>query len=148
MTHSNSRNEYDDEYPSCRRTKVKLRIYHDTLSPKEITAKLGILPERTQEAGAISPETKYAAKISGWFLDSEGHVESKDSRRHLDWLLDRVESKTRELKQLCDAGCRIDICCVWNSKQGHGGPTLSVPQFKRLAELGIELWFDIYPPIA
>jgi len=34
----------------------------------------------------------------------------------------------------------------WISKQGHGGPTISPAQSKRLAELDLELFFDFYGP--
>jgi hypothetical protein len=36
------------------------------------------------------------------------------------------------------------LCVRWDSKSGEGGPTISPVQMKRLAELGIELWFDVY----
>jgi hypothetical protein len=38
----------------------------------------------------------------------------------------------------------MDIACLWDSHAGHGGPTLSPDLLRRLADLGIELWFDIY----
>jgi len=37
----------------------------------------------------------------------------------------------------------VDLCVRWDSG-GQGGPTLSPSQMGALAELGIELWFDIY----
>ena len=36
------------------------------------------------------------------------------------------------------------ISCFWGSRCGHGGPTLSARQTRRLADLELELWFDVY----
>jgi len=49
-----------------------------------------------------------------------------------------------QLQSLMQEGVKVDINCFWASENGQGGPTLSQPQFLKLAELGIELWFDIY----
>jgi hypothetical protein len=46
------------------------------------------------------------------------------------------------LKILASQGVKIDICCLWFSESGHGGPTLSPQQLSKLGELGIDLWFD------
>lgn len=32
----------------------------------------------------------------------------------------------------------------WDSKWGHGGPTLDAGSMRRLGELEISLWFDVY----
>jgi hypothetical protein len=84
------------------------------------------------------------AQINGWFLTSKFAVVSRDTRRHLDWLLDHLAGREDALKLLQSEGCRMDICCFWASASGHGGPTLSPHQLKRLAALDLEIWFDVY----
>ncbi len=139
--------DYDDDYPTCRGTYAGLRIYHDDLDPDRITGLLGIEPSDTQVKGRVIT-TQYGRKfkppIGGWFLSSKGIVESRDVRRHVDWILDRLESKDDALKGLQADGHRMDISCFWFSASGHGGPTLSPAIMKRLGELEIEIWFDIY----
>jgi len=137
---------YDDGYPTCAETYATLRIYPGDLDPSSVTERLAIEPstwQRRGESQRIMGVPKVAT-INGWFLSSEGRIVSRDSRRHLDWLLDQIAAKAPSLRSLRDEGSRIDICCKWLSASGHGGPTLSPTQMRRLAELDLELWFDIY----
>jgi hypothetical protein len=140
--------KYDDDYPSCERTDVVLRVYPGIHDPDWVTSILDIEPtsvnrsgeQRTNSIGRILTIQK-----NGWFLSSEGKVASKDTRRHLDWLLDRLSgARVGVSKLLADDGVAIDVICVWWSVSGHGGPTLSPSQMSRLASLGLDLGFDIY----
>ena len=140
--------EYNDDYPSCKRTDVLLRVYPGERSPDWVTSLLGVEPsavnrkgeQRTNSIGRTRTIPKNA-----WFLSSEGKVNSRDARRHLDWLLEQLEGAEAGLSQLIvENGVSVDISCVWWSAAGHGGPTLSPSQMSRLGKLGIELGFDIY----
>jgi hypothetical protein len=140
---------YDDEYPSCEKTYATLRLYPGDTDPSSVTERLGIEPTEWQSRNQPLQRAGRSLKtpeINGWFLSSRGHVESGDSRRHIDWLLDRMAPKVEAILGLQEAGCRMNISCYWLSRSGNGGPTVSPPQMKRLAELGIELWFDFYSP--
>jgi hypothetical protein len=141
---SSTTNQYDDAYETCERTYVTLRIY-DVVAER-VTALLGLEPTRTQTKGA----KKYPKKADsilfrrhGWFLSSD-RLASRDSRRHLDWLLDQVEPTHDQLQSLRVSGTQMDISCYWLSAYGHGGPTISPAQAGRVARLGLELWFDVY----
>jgi hypothetical protein len=138
--------DHDDAYPTCAETHATLRIYPGDLDPDSVTGRLGIEPSDWQRRGEprrIGGVSK-VAPISGWFLSSEGHIVSRDVRRHLDWLLDRLAAKAPLLRSLHEEGSRIEVCCKWLSMSGHGGPILSPAQMRGLSELGLELWFDIY----
>ncbi len=140
----------DDDYPTCARTYATLRIYPGDVDPAAIISLLGIEPSGWQRRGEV-PERpsrllREVAPINGWFLESEGQVDSRDSRRHINWLLDRLEPKAETIRSLQEMGCRMDISCYWLSRNGHGGPSIPPTQMRRLAELGIELWFDFYGP--
>lgn len=138
-------NEYDDNYQSCHETFVTLRIYSDILSPEEISNSLQIQPSDTTTKGeVVGTKTKKVREHNGWFLSSEGLIESKDCRRHFDFLADKIIPIKARLKKLENEGCEIDISCFWSSENGQGGPTLSPKQLKKLSELEIEIWFDIY----
>ena len=71
-------------------------------------------------------------------------VESRDVRRHLDWLLSRIDPRADAIHSLRSDGCRMDVSCFWVSASGHGGPSVLPAQMGPLARLGLELWFDIY----
>lgn len=137
--------EYNDNYESCHETFVTLRIYSDQLSPEEITSILKTNPSDSVTKGDVfGVKTKKIRNHNGWFLTSEGFIESKDCRRHFDFLADKIVSFQQNLKELEQRGCEIDLSCYWSSENGQGGPTLSPKQLKKLAELELEIWFDIY----
>ena len=85
-------------------------------------------------------------QLGGWFLTTEDMVVSKDLRRHVDWILERLTGKDELLKNLQAEGNWMDIFCLWLSTEGHGGPTLSPSIMRRLAELELEIGFDLYVP--
>lgn len=135
---------YDDEYPTCVSTSAWLRVMSELLKPGEVTSSLGIQPSRTQVLGELPhPTSKHPYRSGGWFLESRGHVQSRDSRRHIDWLLWQLQGKAAAIAQLKAEGHLVDACIYWESV-GQGGPTLDPSHMVQLGELGIELWFDIY----
>jgi hypothetical protein len=83
------------------------------------------------------------ARHDAWLLDSKA-VDSKDVRRHLDWILDQLTARRLALHDLVLRGAKVDIFCYWLSATSHGGPTISTGQTKKLADLGIDLSFDVY----
>ena len=136
---------YNDNYETCSETYVTFRIYYENMNSEQLTQYLEIEPTRTQNKGDIkvnSVDSKY--KSNGWFLTSKTSIKSKDCRRHIDFLLDKLLPVKKELKKISEDGGKLDFSCYWKSKDGHGGPTLSHEQFSRLAELHFDLWFDVY----
>jgi len=134
------------DYPTCRDTYAALCIYHDTVEPPEVSSALGIKPSGFVRRGDTHGPGNRAAtyKINGWFLSSENSVSSQDSLRHIEWLLALVEPRRSELRTLRDQGHQMLISCYWLSASGHGGPTLTPDVMRRVAELGLDLWFDVY----
>jgi len=82
--------------------------------------------------------------LNAWFLSSEGKISSMDLRRHLDWLLDKLDPTADRLKDIQrQPGVQMAVGCVWWSARGQGGPTLWPEQMGRLANLNLECGFDI-----
>jgi hypothetical protein len=136
---------YDADYSTCSYTHVWLRVMHDTRDPSEVSRVLGLEPTSSHVVGSrVSERSERVRRSSGWFLESSGNVESRDARHHLDWLLNRVAGKERAFAELRCLDYQVDVCCRWDSKFGHGGPTLYPEQMAVLGSLGVELWFDIY----
>ena len=142
--------EYDDEYATCARTYATLCVYPPAeVDPAEVTARLGLEPTSSQRRGELRPPPSRRApprawSCSAWFLTSDGAIESRDGRCHVDWLLDRVGHRALTLAELRTVGCETLLSCYWVSASGHGGPMLSPEQLGRLAECGLEVWFDVY----
>ena len=135
---------YDDDYATCVKTFAWLRVMSEGLEPDDVTAILGLTPSRVQRRGELPrPTAKRPLEKGGWFLESVDHVESRDARRHLDWLLERLRDKADAIAQLKAQGNLVDLCIRWDSV-GHGGPTLDPRQMTELGALDVELWFDVY----
>lgn len=138
-----------DDYPTCADTFATLLVFTGDADPDAVTARLGIQPTGSARRGEVSTSDRGVRSLSSvnlWSLRSKGSVDSRDSRRHVDWLLDRAESAAEALRTLQKEGCRTEIACHWVSKHGHGGPIIPPSQMRRLADLDIELWFDFYGP--
>jgi hypothetical protein len=139
----------DDEDPTCAKTDATLRVDPGDIDPAVVTDRLGIEPSSWQRRGEVTERAGRPPKVAplnGWFLESRGQVDSRDSGRHIDWLLDRVAPTAEAVRSRQEMGCRMDISCYWLSRDGHGGPTIPPTQMRRLAQLNIELWFDFYGP--
>ena len=131
--------EYDDEYSACDDTYATLCIYPGGLRPEFVTEYIGLEPSRVSYES--NEERK---KFNGWFLTSQDELESKDSRRHIDWLLDKIEFKRKEIIEFQNRNFEMYIFCMWASKSGNGGPTISPKQMKRLVSLNLEVSWDVY----
>jgi hypothetical protein len=130
---------YVDDYPTCAATYATLRIYTGEMTPDIVTATLQLEPSKTICEG------KDDAHLNGWFLSSKGLIDSRDLRRHLDWVLERIRGRESELRSLqSQPAVRMDVFCYWASEQGHGGPTLNPKQMRELADLNLTIGFDCY----
>lgn len=135
---------YDDDYPTCVETFATLRFYHTDSSPDAVTEALDVPPSKFQVNGMnIFNGMEVRRPISGWFLCSKGEVESKDVRRHVDWIIDQIRGSESRIESLHNQGWRSDINCYWLSI-GHGGPMLDPPQMADLAKLNLTCGFDVY----
>ena len=129
---------YVDDFSTCARTYATLCLYSDR-DVASISHRLGIEPSRTSAPSSTTPAAQF-----GWFLSSDGAVTSRDLRRHLDWLIDLLAARATVFRELLKLGVRGSVSCFWLSRYGHGGPIVSVAQLKALAELEVDLEFDIY----
>ncbi len=134
--------EYDDNYTTCSATFATLRIYPGELSVEEVTSLLNIEPTSTQAAEERPRGVRN--RPAGWFLTSEGAVESRDVRRHVDWILDQIENKSDVFQAFRKSEVQAGISCYWVSASGHGGPSLWPCQMTMLGLLGLEICFDVY----
>lgn len=136
---------YDDELMSCRETYSTLRIFSDDILAAEISSVLMLEPTWSYLKGeAISPRVPRPRPEHGWMLSSERHVHSRDTRRHIDWILDQLEPCSAAFENLISRGASVDIFSYWSSARGQGGPVLSPPQLARLARFRLECSYDIY----
>jgi len=136
--------KFSDDYRTCSYTYATLRVYPpDGITPEGITERLGIEPHQVLHKGHCRP-SGLVQRVDAWLFGSEGKVVSKDSRRHIHWLLDQLEPCREALRQLANDGVSIDIVVRWDSSQGHGGPIHDQALSRRLADFEFDLWYDVY----
>jgi len=140
-------NLIDDEYNTCKMTYVELCIYGEDLNPAFVTARLGIESSTRQKTGETWGNIggcDHQHKVESWLLSSRGQVESRDVRRHLDWLLEKlVPAQQQILKLQTMRGVKMTVRCGWRSAYGDGGPALWPQQMSSLAELNLECSFEV-----
>lgn len=146
MNRGSRMTEYDDRSSTCDETRCKLRIYPGRTSPASITAMLGVDPTGTVEEGSVYTNSlgrSRVGKVNGWFLSSEKEVDSKDLRRHLDWLITKLGPAAESLARVQQLeGMKMWVTCVWWSASGSGGPTLWPEQMMALANMNLECQFE------
>jgi hypothetical protein len=135
---------YNDDYPTCEETYATLRIYHDHLEPDEISNAPSLVPSDLQRKGDVLSSGRVVLPTGGWCFSSKGYVTSKDTRRHVAWVLDQLEPNKSNLLSLQDRGYEMDIFCFWVSASGHGGPELDHELMQRLASFRLSVGFDLY----
>ena len=146
-------NAYRDEDVWCTRTYATLRMFHDSADPHTVTERLGIYASTLRVEGELwefvdeeRRELRRPNRDTRWTLSSEGQVESRDSLRHIDWVLDYIERDAGTIAALIAEGWRLDMAVSWQSEVGDGGPRTTPLTMRRLADLGITLWYDVYFP--
>jgi len=146
--------DYNDNYPGCLRTYATLRIYPGEIHPQEVSARLQIVPSKfwvRDETLAVIPGQYPAQKTSpgakamhGWFLTTHSRLDSRDTRRHIDTLLEPLLPVATEVASLQRQGAAIDIICFWHASPQQGGPALSPKQLRMLADLDIAIAWNIF----
>ena len=142
------RTDVNSIYETCAECHATLSIYPGEMSPHEVGTLLGLRPTLQYAKGedALSPwgET-FKVPLSSWLLSSQGNVDSKDLREHVQWLLDILRPVASGLESLRKIpGLDMHILCTWISRYGDGGPYLWPEQLQCMADLGLPCHFDFY----
>ncbi|MGA8431680.1 MAG: DUF4279 domain-containing protein [Candidatus Sulfotelmatobacter sp.] len=126
-------------------SRASFRIFGETLQPEEIGVALGIAATRSHLKGELRDARHTAVwRESAWLLRSP-LARGTDLAEHLKWLLEAIESKTDVIAELSKK-YRIDFFCGFSSGNGQGGFALDSDILRRIANFGIPLNLDLYPP--
>jgi hypothetical protein len=150
--------DYDDNYSGCLRTYATLRIYPGDIHPDEVTQRLGItpskfwvrdetlvaVPEQTAEQKPAQKASPGAKAVHGWFLTTHGRLDSRDTRRHVDFLLAPLLEVSAAIDSLQKQGATMDIICFWHAAPQQGGPALAPRQLRMLADLNIAIAWNVF----
>lgn len=137
--------DYDDDYATCAETYATLRILSHTVPAELIAQAMQVAPTRSFAKGDhFGVDGGNIRQQTGWFWSTHEMSTSRDTRRHLDLVIQMLETKTKVILDLQAMGCKIDIVNYWVSKDGEGGPLIEPYQMRRLAELDLPVWWDVY----
>lgn len=143
-------NPIDRDFIPCDYTYVSLLIYCGDTSPDTISKMLGLQPTEACDKGEIvtskTTGRSRTNKFNIWILCSENKEDSRDVRHHLDWLLERLVSRSKALHKIqAINGIEMSVRCVWWHKCGkRGGPVLWPRQMQILSALNLELVYSFY----
>ncbi len=124
---------------------ASLRIRSSSITAREITIKLGIIPTRSCEKGTpLSKRHPSGPKRQEclWVLDS-GLDDLQALESHIKVLISVLERK-REILQELSKVCDIDFFCGFSFKTGQGSIVLEASLLRKLAEYPVDIVFDLY----
>jgi len=134
-------------------SRAAFSIFSVTLTPQEITERLGLQPTGTHEKGRPKGVRRKDGSISPLIVwkDSAWHLNAplkKDQSlaEHIKWLLDVLEPKRDAIKSLSSECTLIRFFCGFSSGNRQGGFSLDDQTLARLSKLGFPLVLDLYPP--
>jgi hypothetical protein len=122
------------------------------LDPAEITSALGIVPTRTWLAG--DPRTTpNGTPLEGRYHESywtsgdltNGEWPGRSLADSMDGLLDRLVPHQDFFRSVRDANGTVEFFVGWFF-EGNSGDIFKCGVLARMADLGIDLSLDIYPP--
>ena len=138
---SQSKNQDNDLRPYT--FSVALRIHHPEISPDAISKALGCPPMHSWRAGDAKPSPGKGIYSETYWIASvaEGHAEDLSSA--LGRLVDGYQSKKDVFHELRRSGGNVEFFIGWFFNQ-NSGDVLGFDLLSKLAELKIDLAFDVY----
>lgn len=133
--------------PSPRKVNACFRLMHDSLIPTDISKILEIEPSLSHRKGDenISAKGKrIGVHLNGIWLLETTRTFAKNADEHIDFLYQKLKGKRKEIKTLIASGYCAEIICGWFASGENTAPCLNVQSIKKLAELEVEFWFDVY----
>ena len=123
--------------PRCR-TQAYFAIRGDGLIPQRITSELGIKPSSASKKGDTRSTSRgvFTSLWGGWALWSKGHVRDRDVRRHLEYLLRRLEPVAHVIeKYKSDPSLDVFVRISFEPQNLEGGISVSADLLGRICRL-------------
>jgi hypothetical protein len=128
--------------------RVSLRLMGDGLPVDEVESKLGLMPSSIGRKGEHRRgDTRYAkcqtnVWVSKYLVDCDVPFEEQIAN-----LLDALGPKVAVLKEILTLpNVQGELFLGFRSGNGQGGAIFSPELLKRVAECGLSLSLDLYPP--
>lgn len=123
-----------------------LCAHSDTLTPEQMEEIFGMRPSRSHRMGeSRSTRARSGTHDRHFYSIHSTTSDSEPLSSHIEELLSVLEPRVERLKRL-SGEASLRLFCGFSSGNGQGGFSLSPELLSRLARLGIEVVFDLYPP--
>lgn len=138
--------DIDTYTPANSQTRVRLTLLSESLSPDEISERLGLAADRSWRLGERRGRSRVNQRYHGWQLDSKLPADAS-TEEHLDELLSRLTPRARALQRLTADRGAVVSARLWISHHiDNWNPGIEIlPRHLALiARLGVSLALDIY----
>lgn len=124
--------------------KASLRVFSDSMTATELTARLGEPSESYERGDPVSSRPGASTRRRAMWRIESGLDRSRTLDEHLLALADFVEERQEAFESIRDR-CDIDIFCgIFSGDDGQGGFVIQPSLSDRLARLRLPVAFDIY----
>ena len=130
------------------RFKASLRLSHPSMDPNEISSSLGLTPQRAWRADQ-ERSTPQGTPLQGvyeftYWSTSIAESETSSLTDELEPWIDYLSDRASFLEHFSESGGEIEFFVGWFTTEVSGGETFDWQFLKRLAQLKINLAFDVY----
>jgi hypothetical protein len=129
----------------AKKSRCTLRISSRSMDVADIVRTVGMQPTKAYEQGdPISVTTKRPRDQA--LVLFEGNVPPEaDLQEHVAAMVEVLKPRHANLSRLAGE-CSIDLFCMFASGSGQGSLEFSPALLKNLADLGLPIIIDLYPP--
>jgi len=126
--------------------RVSLRLMGDGLPIDEIEELLGLVPTEKNTEGSRHEVTGEKRRTNVWVW-SPPHDSNVPFEQQIGDLLEIVEPKKEILKAIIQRpGVEGELFLGYGSDNGQGGAYIAAEALQRIADCGLSLSLDLYPP--
>jgi hypothetical protein len=128
--------------------KVSLRFLGDDLDLTAVTSALGLKPDVTGRVGEhIGRNPRYAIYETNVWVHNHTDNDTLSFTDQLSDLIGRLEHRAAAMRELlAQPGVTAELFLGFSSGNGQGGFTLPASLLARIANLGLDVSLDFYPP--
>lgn len=126
--------------------RVSLRLMGDALPIDEIQESLGLVPTEKNRKGSRHEVTGEECRTNVWVWATP-HDSHVPFEKQIGDLLEVIEPKKEILRTIIQKpGIEGELFLGYGSDNGQGGAYISPDLLQRIAECGLALDLDLYPP--
>jgi hypothetical protein len=120
--------------------------HSDTLPPEQMEVIIGLPPTRSHRIGEPRSKRTYRGVHDRHYYSVQSKIsDSEPLEKHIEEILSMLEPRIDRVKHLASEAS-LCLFCGFSSGNGQGGFVLSPSLLSRLAQLGLEVVLDLYPP--